>query len=248
MSVDDPRTTERRRSIIRGKPFLSRLYREWYALIRARLPDGEGPVVELGSGAGFMKECIPELIATDILDVPELDHVLPADGRLPCADGVLRAIVMTDVLHHLSDPRAFFREASRAVRPGGAVVMIEPWVTRWSSFVYRRLHDEPFRPDADTWEFPSSGPLSGANGALPWIMFRRDRAQFEREFPSWNVLGVEPLMPVAYLLSGGVSLRSLAPGWAYKPCRLVERGLEAAGGWMAMFALITIVHRPPPAV
>jgi SAM-dependent methyltransferase len=245
LNVDDPRTTERRRSIIRGKAFLSHLYREWYDLIRRRIPDGEGQVIELGSGAGFMKECIPGVVTTDVLDVEGVDCALPQDGRLPFTDRSLRAIVMTDVLHHLADPRAFFREATRAVRPGGAVVMIEPWVTPWSSFVYRRFHPEPFRPEAEDWELPSGGPLSGANGALPWIMFQRDRRRFEREFPSWTIEAVEPFMPFAYLVSGGVSLRALAPGWAYRGCRLLERVFESAGGRMAMFALIVLHHGPP---
>ncbi len=243
MHVDDPRTTERRRSIIRSKAFLSRLYDDWYELIRRSIPGGDGLVIELGSGAGFMKERIPGVIATDVLDVAGVDRVLPADGAWPFADGSLRAVLMTDVLHHIGDPRAFFREATRTVRPGGAVVMIEPWVTPWSSFVYRRLHAEPFRPEADRWEFPSSGPLSGANGALPWIIFQRDRRMFEREFPAWSLAALEPLMPFSYLLSGGVSMRSFVPGWAYGPCRAVEHLFESGGGRGAMFALIKLVRR-----
>jgi len=240
MDVDDPQTTERRRSIIRSKPFLYRIYKEWYELIRHRLPDGEGAVVELGSGAGFMKECIPELITTDVLKLEGVDQVLPADGRLPFADGSLRAIVMTDVLHHIGTPVQFFAEAARTVRPGGKLLMIEPWVTVWSTFVYRHFHSEPFRPDADQWEFPSRGPLSGANGALPWILFVRDRERFEREILTWSIGYIELLMPFVYLLSGGVSRRSLAPGWAYGPCRAFER----AGRSAAMFALIVLERRP----
>lgn len=244
LDVDDPRTTQRRRAIIREKAFLSRLYEEWYDLVRTRIPGGGGLVIELGSGAGFMKERIPGLIATDVLVVEGVDRVLPAQGPWPFADGALRAVVMTDVLHHIGDPRGFFREATRTVRPGGAVVMIEPWVTPWSASVYRRLHSEPFRPESETWEFPSSGPLSGANGALPWIIFQRDRQRFNQEFPDWSVAAIEPLMPLAYLLSGGVSLRSFAPGWAYRFCRALERPLERLGGAAAMFALIVLERGP----
>jgi len=52
LDVDDPPTTEARRRIIREKPFLRRLYDEWYTEICDVLPSGKGPVVELGSGAG----------------------------------------------------------------------------------------------------------------------------------------------------------------------------------------------------
>ena len=69
-------------------------------------------------------------------------------------------------------------------------MLIEPWRTAWSEIIYRRFHYEPFRPDARTWEFDSPGPLSGANGALPWIVFERDRTAFEREFPFLRVVSI----------------------------------------------------------
>ena len=244
MDVDHPDTTVRRRSVIRGKPFLCRLYREWYDMVRQAIPGGAGDVVELGSGAGFMKEVISDLITTEVLPLEGIDVRIPSDGTLPFADRSLRAIVMTDVLHHIGDPRKFFREASRTVRAGGAIVMIEPWVTSWSKWVYAKLHSEPFRPDSAEWEFPDRGPLSAANGALPWIIFTRDRALFEREFPEWRVVRISPMMPVAYLLSGGVSMRSLCPGWAYGFCRFFERMLQRAGIRAAMFAWIVLERRP----
>ena len=37
--LDDPRTTLLRRDIILSKPFLKKVYEEWYALIKKRLSD-----------------------------------------------------------------------------------------------------------------------------------------------------------------------------------------------------------------
>lgn len=242
LAVDDPETTRRRREIIRSKPFLCRLYREWYELLAAALPPGDGQAVELGSGAGFIKEIIPEVITTEVLAIDGVDMLLPADGRLPFPDRSLRAVLMTDVLHHISEPRRFFTEAGRAVRPGGVIAMVEPWVTPWSSLIYRRLHAEPFRPEAETWEFPSCGPLSGANGALPWMLFQRDRQLFEQEFPQWTITKVELLLPFTYLLSGGVSLRIAAPGWLYPFCRCIERRLAFLNPQLAMFAFCVLTR------
>jgi SAM-dependent methyltransferase len=243
LGVDDPQTTMLRRDIIRSKPFLRKLYREWYELILESLPRVEGRVLELGSGAGFFQEVLPSLLTSEIV---AWDGVaLVTDGRrLPVRSGSLRAIVMTDVFHHFSDPRSFLREAARCVRPDGAVAMVEPWVTAWSRIVYRYLHHEPFVPAASEWEFPPEGPLSGANGALPWIVFRRDRLRFEREFPEWSIDRVKPLMPVRYLLSGGVSLRSLMPGFTFSAWRLAEEALSPIMDAVAMFALIVLRRRP----
>ena len=46
----------------------------------------------------------------------------------------------------------------------------------------------PFFPRQPIGSFPRQGPLSSANQALPWIVFERDRATFEREFPEWRIL------------------------------------------------------------
>jgi SAM-dependent methyltransferase len=242
MNVDDARTTLLRRQIIREKGFLQKLYSEWYDCIIAEIPPGSGEVVELGSGAGFLKRILPEVVTTELLDVEGIDVRLPDNGILPFDDGAVRAIVMTDVLHHIRDSRFFFEEATRVVCSGGVIVMVEPWVTTWSRFVYTRLHKEPFLPESEHWEFPATGPLSGANGALPWIIFERDRTVFEREFSAWSIELIRPVMPFAYLFSGGVSMRSLCPGWLYGFVRFCETLMLRLGCRAAMFAVIKLVR------
>ncbi len=234
--LDDPNTTALRRQIIQSKPFLRQIYSQWYETLAKDLPIGPGRVLELGSGAGFFQQVVGEAICSEIFLCPDITLVL--DGqRMPLPDESLRAIVMTDVFHHLPRAREFLREATRCVRSGGVIAMIEPWVSRWSKVIYTTLHHEPFRPDAAQWEFPSTGPLSGANGALPWIVFERDRAVFEREFPQWRIERVDPMMPIRYLLSGGVSMRSLMPGWMSGPVAAIE---SIAGRRGAMFAHILL--------
>ena len=182
---------------------------------------------------------IPNLITSDVLPLAGLSAVLDA-RHLPFAPASLRAIVMTNVLHHIPHPRLFFSEASRCVRPGGAVVMIEPWRSPWSALIYTHLHHEPFVPDAPEWEFASTGSLSGANGALPWILFYRDRAEFEKEFPEWRLAALRPGMPFRYLLSGGMTFPSLMPGWSFPFWRWVEQRLSRWSAYVSMFAAIVL--------
>lgn len=245
LAIDDPRTTQRRLEIIRGKPFLRKIYHEWYRMIAEVLPPSGAsglthlPVLELGSGAGFMGEFVPGLITSDVMVCPGVNLV--ADGRaMPLADRSLSGIAMVDVLHHVPEPRRFFREAARVVEPRGVIAMVEPWVSAWSKLIYTRLHHEPFVPGATDWGFETTGPLSGANGAMPWIIFQRDRLRFEQEFPQWRIDVVRPFMPLRYLLSGGVSLRSLQPGWSFGVWKSIERVLGVCGCQAAMFAMIVL--------
>jgi SAM-dependent methyltransferase len=238
-SLDDPQTTQVRKGLIRQKKFLEKIYQEWYGLIRTELGVSSGAVLELGSGAGFLDEFIPNLIKTEIFYLADMDAIMDA-GRLPFKDGTLSAIVMSDVFHHLPRPRNFLNEAIRVMPKGGKMVMVEPWVSRWSRWVYPHFHHEPLNPEMKQWEFPSTGPLSGSNQALPWIVFERDRQLFENEFPELSIEKVQPLMPFRYLVSGGVSLRSFMPGWSFGFWRWLEKLFTRKIECWAMFALIVI--------
>lgn len=239
LDLDDPRTTELRRQIIAQKPFLRRVYADWYRQLQTWVDPAGSRILEIGSGASLSNQHFPNLIASDVFWLPWISLVLNGQ-QLPFADDELDAIIMVNTFHHITDPARFLREAARCLRPGGRVCMIEPWVTPWSRFVYTRLHHEPFDPEAEAWILPERGPLSSANGALPWMVFERDREAFARDFPEWSPPAVKPMMPLVYLLSGGVSLRSLMPGWAYPLWAGLERLLAPLGPRRAMFAAVMI--------
>jgi SAM-dependent methyltransferase len=242
LDLDDPRLTVCRRRIIGEKPFLMAVYREWYESLARALPIAREPVLELGSGAGFMNQYVPRLITSDILPVAGLAVALDARA-LPFPTASMRGIVLTNVFHHVADVGALLREAARVVKVGGVMAMIEPWCTPWSRIVYRYLHHEPFDDTAAGWELAAGGgPLTSANSALPWLVFARDRARFARDFPAWRVDSITTMMPFRYLVSGGVSMRSLMPGWAFPAWTWLERGLRPLNRSLAMFARIVLTR------
>ena len=241
LDLDDPRTTALRARIIARKGFLRRIYLEWYDTIAALLPAGAGSVIELGAGAGFLRERVPGLIVSDIVPAPGADITADA-GALPFGTGSLRGIVMTNVLHHLPSPDDFLREAARCLRGGGRVIMLEPWVTPWSTAVYQCLHHELFDPLAKDWRTHGAGPLSRANGALPWIMMQRDRARLEREHPLLRVTLIRPTMPFRYLLSGGLASRLGLPAWSFGLAGTLERMGGALAARAAMFAYVVLTR------
>lgn len=226
------------RRIIEQKPLLRGVYEEWYEAVRDHV-GVERPVLEIGSGAGYLADYLPGLLTSDVRATPATRVVLDAQ-RLPFKTASLHGVAMTNVVHHLPDVTTFFHEAARTIAPGGVLVAIEPWVSTWSRFVYQKLHHEPFAPEASQWAFPRGGPLSAANGALPWILFSRDRDRFLADFPEWRIEVVRPGWPLRYLLSGGVSLRSLAPAGLGGTLRRLERRLERSPERWAMFALVVL--------
>lgn len=237
--LDDASLSLLHRQIIMKKKFLRRIYADFYR----ELMDAVGyrpdkTILELGSGGGFLKELYPAIITSDVLEIPGVDKIFSAH-QMPFNNESLDAIVMVDVLHHIPNARAFFKEAARCLKAGGRVAMIEPANTCWARFIYKNFHHEGFDPSAG-WEFESQGPLSTANGALPWIIFHRDRGQFETEFPMLQIIRIRSHTPFRYLLSGGLTLRQLVPGWSYPVFKGLGYCLGPLHGLLGMFQTIVL--------
>jgi SAM-dependent methyltransferase len=195
-------------------PALRALYAEWYGRIADQLPPlAIGPRVELGSGPGFARQFIPDLELTDLVRAPWHDRELDAEA-LPYGDASLGALVLFDVLHHLPSPRRFFAEAIRVLRPGGRLVMCEPYIGPLSYPVYKLFHEEPVDlgvdPLADQVGATARDPFD-SNQAIPTLLFGRARSAFERDFPSLVIGKVEHLAGPSYAASGGFSRGPLLP-------------------------------------
>jgi SAM-dependent methyltransferase len=211
--LDHPDRAEELRRMIRGKSALRRWYRhayERYAACLARTP-ARGIALEIGSGGGFAREVIPELVTSDVLAYDGVDRVVDAT-KMPFADGSLRFIGMLNVFHHIPDAAAFLREAERCLTPGGRMLIVDQHPGFIGRPILQHVHHEPFVPDAPEWCFASTGPLSGANGALTWIVFQRDRAALATVAPRLRLERYEPHSPLSYWLAGGLKSWSLLGG------------------------------------
>jgi len=104
---------------------LSNLLRQRYAWMTRYLADKE-KVIEIGSGAGLSREFIdhPGLVLTDVEKHAWVD--MQADAlNMPFDDGALEAVISVHMIHHLANPRIFFQEMARVLKPGGMLVIQE---------------------------------------------------------------------------------------------------------------------------
>lgn len=237
--LDSPQRTIEHREIIKNKKPLRKLYESWYQhFIDEAKSIPKGKIIELGSGGGFLKELLPDVICSDIIDLPDNDMTFSALD-MPFEDNSVAAIFMIDTMHHIPDSKLFLQEAQRVLMKGGKIVMVEPANSGWGRFIYQNFHHEPFEPNGG-WTIPSSGPLSGANGALPWIVFERDKSTFLQQFPSFKIETIKYINPFSYLLSGGVSFKQLVPNFLFSLVSLLDRFLPKLSKNFSMFMLIKI--------
>ncbi len=238
-ALDSPERTLEHKKVIRSKHFLHKLYLEWYEeFIKETEKNPEGTFLELGSGGGFLKEVKPSVICSDILDLPGNDMTFSA-LEMPFEDNSLDGIFMIDTFHHIPDSEKFLKEAIRVLRPQGKMIMTEPANSPWGRLIYKNLHHEPFNPEGD-WTFPQEGPLSGANGALPWIVFERDSEKFRKLFPELKITDVRYHTPFRYLISGGLSFRQPVPDFSYPVFKAIDDLSVRVSKKISMFVTIKI--------
>ena len=85
--IDSPDRYDFIQSLIRTKKFLDSIYMDDYSRLKRGLslcPISK-PCLEIGSGAGFLKRIIPEIITSDIIPYKGVDRVIDATS-LPFED------------------------------------------------------------------------------------------------------------------------------------------------------------------
>ena len=238
-ALDSPERTLEHKKIIGSKYFLRRLYLEWYADFICEVKNKpDGSFLELGSGGGFLKEIEPRIISSDILDLPVNDMTFSA-LKMPFDDKSLDGIFMIDTFHHIPDSEKFLTEVLRTLKNDGVMIMTEPANSLWGRLIYKNFHHEPFNPNGG-WSFPGEGPLSGANGALPWIVFERDREKFSKMFPELMISKIRYHTPLRYLISGGLSFRQPFPDFTYPVFKFIDNALSSLSKEISMFVTIKI--------
>lgn len=239
-TLDDPQTTIRRRKLLEQKIFLNKIYIEFYNRIFSKLSENNknGYLVELGSGGGFIKKLYSNVITSDIMKLSGVDKRFSA-LKMPFKKQSINALLMIDVLHHINDLEKFFIEADRCLKKGGQIIMIEPSNTLFGKFIYKNFHHEVYNPQAK-WRFESTGPLSGANSALPWIVFIRDRQIFEKKYPEFKIISIEAHTPLKYIISGGFSLTQLLPDPLYPVISFIEFLFSPLNSLIGLFYTINI--------
>ena len=230
---------------IRRNRLLYEIYVDVYDRILSEVPRERFPrLLEIGSGGGFLRSFAAHATTTEFVPAPGVDLVLDAcriGKELPAES--LDAVVAFDVFHHLPDPSGFLGGLQSVLRPGGRLVLVEPWATPLGQWFFRLLHHEPWHPDPDRWTVVGSGRLSGANSRLPCNVFRDRPERFAREFPRLRIVKAQPFHKWLYLLSGGFSRGQMLPDCLYPAVRLGEKALTPLNHLLGMFMKIQIRRR-----
>ena len=249
--TQDRAVTLRNRARLNANQNLLFWYRELY---REQFKDFAEPallsILEVGSGTSPLKQFLPNVVTSDVLDLPYLDLVFDChdiDKLDAVKDGSLDVITLTNVLHHLKSPIAFLNRAANKLKSGGKVIATEPFFSALSTPTFKYLHHEPVEFHISAPELKNvQGPLASANIALPWLIFRRQRqwlqplnAKFELA-----VLPIRPFSAVSYMATGGISHRLPIPHSLYRMLFRMDLALSRRfPSLCASFFTLTLTRR-----
>ncbi|WP_322868072.1 class I SAM-dependent methyltransferase [Bradyrhizobium ottawaense] len=233
------------REVWETKRAIRLLYQDYHRQLFESCP--EGAILDIGGGTAHIKQSRPDVVSLDILRFPGIDVVADAH-RLPFQRGIFSGVVMLDVLHHLERPIEFLNEASRVLKAGGRLVMIEPAMTTLARRFYHHFHEEPVDMTADPFApmsiDPNRDPFD-ANQAVPTLLFATEpaRRRVEQTVPSLRVSSVDWHSLFAYPMSGGLQRWSLIPAALVSPTLRFEKMVPAALRKHLSFRMIVVLER-----
>lgn len=230
------------------KPILRQIYRAFHEEIAKHLSTLPSPlVVELGSGIGNIKEVIPHALRTDLFPNPWLDQTENAYA-LSFGKETVSDLILFDVFHHLRYPGTALREFWRVLRPGGRVLVFDPFISLLGVVVYGLLHKEPIAWRQEVvWYAPPGWDAHqvdyyAAQGNATRVFFSRLTPSLLRD---WNIVTRKRFAALSYVASGGYSGPQLYPDSLYPLLRTLDSWLDKLPPVFATRILV-VLEKPQP--
>ena len=228
------------------KPILRWVYEDYYKRIESLLPDEASHVVEIGSGSGNFKDQMPSSLASDCVKCTWLDVVFDAQ-RMPFRQEKVDAFVMIDVLHHIASPVLFLQEVIRTLRPGGRLIVVDPYISPFSRLVFKLAHPEPVDFSEDFYRnLPLESDPWDSNQAMATQLFWRDPERFGMAFPSLRIQHRSRFDWLIYPLSGGFRPYSFIPRFLASALRGVSNWRFPS--WISGFRTLVSLQKVEPDV
>jgi len=233
-----------RRQVWAQKPQIRLVYERWVKKMQKFLV--LGPLLEVGSGSGLLKDFLPEVILSDVFKLPWIDKVVDCMD-LPFDQDALAGIISLDLLHHVAQPHAFLREAARGLRPGGRLFLIEPYITPGSYFGYKLLHHEDINfkqyhggvdktgKKADPWQ---------GNSALANLVFKRDLSHWDSLQPDLDIIHRQIFSFFDFQAAAGFKPYSFVPHWLFKHLVKIDDWISVLMPLLGYRIFVVLEKRP----
>ena len=210
-------------------------------------------VLEVGAGAGtstlFLNH--KQILRTDLLETESTGVMGGVDIlRLPFGEGQYDFTFGMDVLHHLTEPYASLKELCRVTKidkKREVIVLIEPYVSAFSFFIYRIFHSESTSLYLKrSFQLPkvSENPEDG-DQTIPRMIFlaSRGKKRLHEIFPESDFrIDIKLVSFLSFFMTGGINRPLPTPKALVKlMIKLEEKIPQMAMRFLASRMIITII-------
>ena len=230
-----------RKKIWEEKPQIRLVYERWVEKMRPFLPP-QGPLLEVGSGSGLMRDFFPDIILSDVTALPWIDRVVDC-MHMPFGDGELSGIMGIDLMHHLAQPHSFLDEVTRVLKPGGRAIFIEPYMTFFSFLCSKLLHSESIYFKDYHLDKEKKDPWEG-NLALANLVFKRDLKNWRILHPELTIIHRELFSVFDFACAAGFKPYAYVPHWIFKHLVKIDNGLTWLMPLLA-FRIYVVLEKMP---
>jgi len=247
VDVDGSERLNVHRNMLSKKRMLREVFTDFHHIFRRldeRFFTGNGARIELGAGIAPIKDSYPDVLATDVVHGNHLDRILDAEV-MDLPEQSVRVFYGQNCFHHFPNPSRFFSELERVLQPGGGAILLEPYYGPFATFLFKRLfRTEGFDKSYPSWQTPVAGPMNGANQALSYLVFVRDKAIFDVNHPSLSIVHQE-ICPnyLKYILSGGLNFRQMCPDSMIWTVNLLQFIISPLNRIMSLHHVVVIIKK-----
>jgi SAM-dependent methyltransferase len=169
-------------------------------------------ILEIGAGAGISRNFLSSkyLTQTDLLFFPKSGVKSKVDAQnLPFRDNFFDSAFAVDAIHHIPKPHLAILELCRVVKPGGVIVIVEPYVSFFSYLFYKLFHFENI-----TWKYQinieadsvSNLASEGEQSVLQALLNNQNFINLLENNPRKLVtICRKYISPISFLLTGGLT-------------------------------------------
>ena len=184
--------------------------------------------LELGAGAGISNDFLGEysIQRTDYLKTEDPTVKGNVDAHaLPFRNEEFDGVILFDTFHHFENPLVALKECIRVTKPGGRIILIEPYVSFLSFPVYRIFHFEETSWKYDFYrakkikKAPENGD-QGISKSLIHLLKDSPSKKLNLKFSEWKVSYITPF---SFFLTGGSSTPLNTPAAVIRLLLGIER-------------------------
>lgn len=235
---DPVAATYAQRDILLKKPSFLEWHRTVYEMVCADLACGDKNL-EIGAGSSFLYEYIPGLIKANVIHIQDNDITFNA-YCMPFRYNSLDNIIIINVLHHFNDPFEFFHQANKALRPGGRILISDPYISYLSFFAWKFLHPESCDMRRPGYDSIKGNPLHEANSATATLLFIKNERQFLDRFSDFMLIKRKYHTIFHYWMAGGYNFPSLIPIKSLKIVTAMEKIFAPFSSILSSFIFVVI--------